>query len=186
MIVVKNLVKKFKSPNKDEEVIALDHLSLTLPDKGFVAIYGASGCGKSTLLNVLGGLDLADEGEMIVNGRNTSKFSKGDWNSYRNQEVGFIFQNYYLLPHLNVKENIAITLQMSKQTKDMDKKIHDALAAVELPKYGKRYPKQLSGGQQQRVAIARALITNPTIILADEPTGALDEKSSKIVMHILK
>lgn len=186
MIVVKDLVKKFKSPNKDEEVIALDHLSLTLPDKGFVAIYGASGCGKSTLLNVLGGLDLADEGEMIVNGRNTSKFSKGDWNSYRNQEVGFIFQNYYLLPHLNVKENIAITLQMSKQTKDMDKKIHDALVAVELPKYGKRYPKQLSGGQQQRVAIARALISNPTIILADEPTGALDEKSSKIVMHILK
>ena len=135
MIVVKNLVKKFKSPNKDEEVIALDHLSLTLPDKGFVAIYGASGCGKSTLLNVLGGLDLADEGEMIVNGRNTSEFSKGDWNSYRNQEVGFIFQIYYLLPHLNVKENIAITLQMSKQTKDMDQKIHDALVAVELPKY---------------------------------------------------
>ncbi len=186
MIVVKDLVKNFKSPNKDEEIVALDHLSLVLPDKGFIAIYGASGCGKSTLLNVLGGLDLADEGEMIVNGRKTSKFSTSDWNSYRNQEVGFIFQNYYLLPHLTVAENIAITLQMSKQTKDMDKKIHDALAAVDLVKFEKRYPKQLSGGQQQRVAIARALITNPTIILADEPTGALDEKSSKIVMHTLK
>ena len=186
MIVVKDLVKKFKSPNKDEEIVALDHLSLVLPDKGFIAIYGASGCGKSTLLNMLGGLDLADEGEMIVNGRKTSKFSTSDWNSYRNQEVGFIFQNYYLLPHLTVAENIAITLQMSKQTKDMDKKIHDALAAVDLVKFEKRYPKQLSGGQQQRVAIARALITNPTIILADEPTGALDEKSSKIVMHTLK
>lgn len=186
MIIVKDLVKKFKSPNKDEEIVALDHLSLVLPDKGFIAIYGASGCGKSTLLNVLGGLDLADEGEMIVNGRKTSKFSLSDWNSYRNQEVGFIFQNYYLLPHLNVYDNIAITLQMSKQTKDMSKKIHDALAAVELNKYEKRYPKQLSGGQQQRVAIARALISNPTIILADEPTGALDEKSSKIVMRTLK
>jgi len=186
MIVVKDLVKKFKSPNKDEEIVALDHLSLVLPDKGFIAIYGASGCGKSTLLNVLGGLDLADEGEMIVNGRKTSKFSTSDWNSYRNQEVGFIFQNYFLLPHLTVAENIAITLQMSKQTKDMNKKIHDALAAVDLVKFEKRYPKQLSGGQQQRVAIARALITNPTIILADEPTGALDEKSSKIVMHTLK
>ena len=186
MIVVKDLVKKFKSPNKDEDVIALDHLSMVLPDKGFIAIYGASGCGKSTLLNVLGGLDIADEGEMIVNGRKTSKFSVTDWNSYRNQEVGFIFQNYYLLPHLTVAENIAITLQMSKQTKDMDQKIHDALAAVDLVKFEKRYPKQLSGGQQQRVAIARALISNPTIILADEPTGALDEKSSKIVMRTLK
>ena len=186
MIIVKDLVKKFKSPNKDEEIVALDHLSLVLPDKGFIAIYGASGCGKSTLLNVLGGLDLADEGEMIVNGRKTSKFSLSDWNSYRNQEVGFIFQNYYLLPHLTVYDNIAITLQMSKQTKDMSKKIHDALAAVELKMYEKRYPKQLSGGQQQRVAIARALISNPTIILADEPTGALDEKSSKIVMRTLK
>ncbi len=186
MIVVKDLVKKFKSPNKDEEIIALDHLSLTFPDKGFIAIYGASGCGKSTLLNVLGGLDQADEGEMIVNNCKTSTFSKSDWNSYRNQEVGFIFQNYYLLPHLTVSENIAITLQMSKQTKDMNERIHRALSAVELTRFEKRYPKQLSGGQQQRVAIARALISNPTIILADEPTGALDEKSSKIVMRILK
>ena len=186
MIVVKDLVKKFKSPNKDEEIVALDHLSLVLPDKGFIAIYGASGCGKSTLLNVLGGLDFANEGEMIVNGRKTSKFSVSDWNSYRNQEVGFIFQNYYLLPHLTVAENIAITLQMSKQTKDMNEKIHEALKAVDLVKFEKRYPKSLSGGQQQRVAIARALITNPTIILADEPTGALDEKSSKIVMSTLK
>ena len=186
MIVVRDLVKKYKARDKDEEVVALDHLSLTLPDRGFVAVYGASGCGKSTLLNVLGGLDLADSGTMIVNGRDTTNFTTSDWNSYRNQEVGFIFQNYYLLPHLNVYDNIAITLQMSKQTKDMKEKIHAALAAVDLKKFEKRYPKQLSGGQQQRVAIARALISNPTIILADEPTGALDEKSSKIVMRTLK
>lgn len=186
MIVIHGLTKKYKSSVKGEDVIALDDIDLFLPDKGFVAIYGASGCGKSTLLNVLGGLDHADFGSMIVNGRDTSGYKEHDWNSYRNQEVGFIFQNYFLLPHLNVYDNIAITLQMSKQTKGMKKKIHDALHQVDLANYGRRYPKQLSGGQQQRVAIARALVTNPAIILADEPTGALDEKSSKSVMQHLK
>ena len=186
MIIVKNLTKRYNTKDKTEEVIALDDISLVLPDKGFVVIYGASGCGKSTLLNVLGGLDQADEGEMIVNGRNTSGFNSHDWNSYRNQEVGFVFQNYFLLPHLNVFDNIAITLQMSKQTDNLSKRIRDALAKVDLAKISKRYPRQLSGGQQQRVAIARALIANPSIILADEPTGALDEKSSKMVMKTLK
>ena len=187
MIIVKNLTKKYNSSkDKTEEVIALNDISLVLPDKGFVAIYGASGCGKSTLLNVLGGLDQADMGEMIVNGRSTNGFNQHDWNSYRNQEVGFVFQNYFLLPHLNVFDNIAVTLQMSKQTDNLEEKIHNALNQVDLAKYGKRYPRQLSGGQQQRVAIARALIANPSIILTDEPTGALDEKSSKMVMKTLK
>ena len=186
MIVVKNLTKKYNTKDKTEEVIALDEISLVLPDKGFVVIYGASGCGKSTLLNVLGGLDQADSGEMVVNGRSTSGFNSHDWNSYRNQEVGFVFQNYFLLPHLNVFDNIAITLQMSKQTDDLSKKIKDALSQVDLVKCSKRYPRQLSGGQQQRVAIARALVANPSIILADEPTGALDEKSSKLVMKTLR
>ena len=186
MIIVKNLTKKYNSKDKAEEVVALDGVNLALPDKGFVAVYGASGCGKSTLLNVLGGLDQADSGEMIVNGRSTSGFVAHDWNSYRNQEVGFVFQNYYLLPHLNVFDNIAVTLQMSKQTEDIHARIHKALQEVDLVKHEKRYPRQLSGGQQQRVAIARALIANPSIILADEPTGALDEKSSKLVMKTLK
>ena len=187
MIIIRNLRKVYKSPSKEEpDVVALDDLDLFLPDKGFIAIYGASGCGKSTLLNVLGGLDVADSGQMIVNGRDTSGFKTHDWNSYRNQEVGFIFQNYFLLPHLNVYDNIAITLQMSKQTEGMKKKIHNALNEVGLSGFSKRYPKQLSGGQQQRVAIARALVTNPSIILADEPTGALDEKSSTSVMKTLK
>ena len=186
MIVINNLTKKYPGVNKGDEVIALNDISLFLPDKGFIAIYGASGCGKSTLLNILGGLDVADFGTMIVNGRDTTGFKAHDWDSYRNQEVGFIFQNYFLLPHLNVYDNIAVTLQMSKQTKDMKKKIHDALNEVGLAGYSKRFPKQLSGGQQQRVAIARALVTNPSIILADEPTGALDEKSSKSVMKTLK
>ena len=186
MIIVKNLTKIYKSKVEGEDVIALNKINLVLPDKGFVAIYGASGCGKSTLLNVLGGLDQADFGEMIVNGRSTKGFNAHDWNSYRNQEVGFVFQNYFLLPHLNVYDNIAVTLQMSKQTENLDEKIFNALSEVELQKYAKRYPRQLSGGQQQRVAIARALIANPSIILTDEPTGALDEKSSKMVMKTLK
>ncbi|MBR4377684.1 MAG: ABC transporter ATP-binding protein/permease [Bacilli bacterium] len=186
MIIVKNLTKKYNSKVKDEEVIALNKINLVLPDKGFIAVYGASGCGKSTLLNVLGGLDQADFGEMIVNGRSTKGFTAHDWNSYRNQEVGFVFQNYFLLPHLNVFDNIAVTLQMSKQTENLKEKIHNALTEVDLAKFAKRYPRQLSGGQQQRVAIARALIANPSIILADEPTGALDEKSSKMVMKTLK
>ena len=186
MIIVKNLTKKYGTKDRTEEVIALNNVNLVFPDTGFIAVYGASGCGKSTLLNVLGGLDQADTGEMIVNGRSTSGFSAHDWNSYRNQEVGFVFQNYYLLPHLNVFDNIAVTLQMSKQTDHLEEKIHNALNQVDLAKYGKRYPRQLSGGQQQRVAIARALIANPSIILTDEPTGALDEKSSKMVMKTLK
>ena len=186
MIIVKNLTKKYGTKDKTEEVIALNNVNLVLPDTGFIAVYGASGCGKSTLLNVLGGLDQADTGEMIVNGRSTSGFNAHEWNSYRNQEVGFVFQNYFLLPHLNVFDNIAVTLQMSKQTDHLEEKIHNALNQVDLAKYGKRYPRQLSGGQQQRVAIARALIANPSIILTDEPTGALDEKSSKMVMKTLK
>ena len=186
MIIVKNLTKIYPSKVKGEEVIALNKVDLVLPDKGFVVIYGASGCGKSTLLNVLGGLDTATFGEMIVNHRNTASFSEHDWNAYRNQEVGFVFQNYYLLPHLTVYDNIAVTLQMSKQTKDLEKRIFDALSEVGLEKTAKRYPRQLSGGQQQRIAIARALVANPSIILADEPTGALDFKSSEIVMKSLK
>ena len=149
MIIVKDLTKKYNSKDKDEEVVALDAVDLALPDKGFVSIYGASGCGKSTLLNVLGGLDQADSGEMIVNGRSTKGFGAHDWNSYRNQEVGFVFQNYFLLPHLNVFDNIAVTLQMSKQTDHLDEKIRQALQEVDLAKYEKRYPRQLSGGQQQ-------------------------------------
>ena len=188
MIIVKNITKIYnsKSKNKDEEVIALNKINLVLPDKGFIAIYGASGCGKSTLLNVLGGLDTATFGEMTVNHRATSSFSEHEWNAYRNQEVGFVFQNYYLLPHLNVFDNIAITLQMSKQTDSLKEQIYNALSQVGLEKTAKRYPRQLSGGQQQRIAIARALVANPSIILADEPTGALDLKSSEIVMKNLK
>lgn len=186
MIIARNLVKKFKSPDKNEEIVALDHLSLTLPDKGLIAIVGASGCGKSTLLHVLGGLEKADSGSFVVDGRDSKSFSGTEWDSYRNQMVGFIFQNYYLLPHLTVFENVAITLELSRNTKGMKEKVMAALERVGLTRYAKRLPRQLSGGQQQRVAVARALVSNPSIILADEPTGALDAKSSIAVMDNLK
>lgn len=183
MIKVNHISKVYVTNGNEHK--ALDDFSLVLPDKGFVAIYGASGCGKTTLLNILGGLDVPTEGDVIVNGRSTSKFDTKDWDSYRNQEVGFIFQNYYLLPHLTVYENVAITLQMAGIS-DLDEKICSALKEVDIYSHRNRYPRTMSGGQQQRVAIARALVSNPTIILADEPTGALDQKNSIVVMENLK
>ena len=184
MIKLEHITKIYSSNNIEQ--IALDDVSLVLPDKGFVAIYGASGCGKTTLLNILGGLDHQNSGKVIVNGRDTSKFSINEWDSYRNQEVGFIFQQYFLLPHLNVYDNIAITLQMAGKTKDIEDDIINALSEVGILSLRKRYPKTLSGGQQQRVAIARALISNPSVVLADEPTGALDQKNAILVMESLK
>ena len=184
MIKLKKITKVYK--HDTIECKALDGLSLDLPNKGLVAVFGASGCGKSTLLNIIGGLDSFDSGEFIFEGKNVKDFSKGEWDSYRNQHVGFVFQNYYLMPHLNVKDNIAVALQMSHQDEKLNERIDSVLEEVELKDFKKRLPKTLSGGQQQRVAIARAIVTNPTIILADEPTGALDAKNSVSVMKLLK
>lgn len=184
MISLKNVKKYYK--NNDYESKALDGLTLNLPEKGLVAIFGSSGCGKSTLLNVIGGLDSFDSGEFLFQGKNVKEFSSRDWDSYRNQQVGFVFQNYYLMPHLSVKENISLALKMSHSDENIDEKIDALLNKVGLTKYKKRLPKTLSGGQQQRVAIARAIATNPTMILADEPTGALDAKNSESVMKMLK
>lgn len=184
MISIKDISKTYKT--NGIECKALDGLSLDLPDKGLVAVFGSSGCGKSTLLNIIGGLDNYDSGDIIFEGRNLKTFSFRDWDSYRNQHVGFVFQNYYLMPHLNVKENISLAMKMSHQTQNLDEKISKVLEEVGLSGFEKRLPKTLSGGQQQRIAIARAIITNPTIILADEPTGALDAKSSEAVMKLLK
>lgn len=184
MISLKNIKKYYK--NNEYESKALDGLSLNLPNKGLVAIFGSSGCGKSTLLNIIGGLDDFDSGEFIFEGKNVKEFSSRDWDSYRNQKVGFVFQNYYLMPHLNVMENISLALKMSRCDENIDARIDELLEKVDLVKYKKRLPKTLSGGQQQRVAIARAIAGNPTIILADEPTGALDAKNSESVMKLLK
>ena len=184
MLKLKNITKVYIQ--NDIKCKALDGLSLELPEKGLVAVFGASGCGKSTLLNIIGGLDSYDSGEFIFEGRDVKTFSKREWDAYRNQHVGFVFQNYYLMPHLNVKDNIAISLKMSHQTDNLDEKVNSVLKQVDLVNFNKRLPKTLSGGQQQRVAIARAIVTNPTIVLADEPTGALDAKNSASVMKLLK
>lgn len=187
MIVLKNLSRIYKRKQNAEDVVALNNVFLSLPEKGFVTIVGASGSGKTTLLNIIGGLDKPDSGEMIVDGLSTSTFKTRDWDAYRNEKIGFVFQNCYLLPHLNVRDNIAVKLQISsKKIDDIDKLIDKALLDVDLidKKYDK--PNTLSGGQKQRVAIARAIVGKPTVILADEPTGALDSKNGKQIMELLK
>lgn len=184
MIKLTNIVKKYK--NGDAENIALNNFSLELPDKGLVAIVGSSGCGKSTLLNVIGGLDSFDSGEMSILGTNVKSFNSQDWCAYRNQYIGFVFQNYYLIPHLNVKENILLSANLTNSNRNYDEDIKRVLKQVGLEGYEKRMPKTLSGGQAQRVAIARAIINKPAIILADEPTGALDKKNSVTVLKALK
>lgn len=187
MLVLKNVSKIYTRKQSQEDVVALNNVSLDLPDKGFVAILGASGSGKTTLLNIIGGLDKATSGNMIVDGLSTSEFTVKDWDSYRNQKIGFVLQNCYLLPHLNVRDNVAVKLQIShSKAKDIDALVDEALRRVDLLDKKLDKPKALSGGQKQRVAIARALVGNPTVILADEPTGALDSKTGTSIMELLK
>ncbi len=184
MLEVKNLVKTYKTKGG---VItkALDDVSIVFPEKGMVFLLGKSGSGKSTLLNVVGGLDKPDSGEIIIKGRNSKSFSGADFDSYRNTFIGFIFQEYNILNEFNVEENISLALQL--QGKPNDKATVTALLEqVDLTGFGKRHPNTLSGGQKQRVAIARALIKNPEIIMADEPTGALDSNTGKQVFDTLK
>lgn len=185
MLEVKNLIKTYKAPKGGQDVHALDDVSITFPEKGMVFLLGKSGSGKSTLLNVIGGLDRPDGGEIIIKGRNSKDFSSADFDSYRNTFIGFIFQEYNILNEFNIEQNISLALQL--QGKPNDKKaVSDILKQVDLENYGKRKPNTLSGGQKQRVAIARALIKNPEIIMADEPTGALDSNTGKQVFDTLK
>ena len=186
MLCLKNITKVYSRKQVDD-VIALDNVSLNFPEKGFVAILGASGSGKTTLLNIIGGLDTPTSGNLIVDGLSTENFKPKDWDSYRNNKIGFVLQNCYLLPHLNVKDNIAIKLQINRRkSSEIDGLVDEALKKVDLldKKFDK--PKALSGGQKQRVAIARAIIGSPTVILADEPTGALDSKTGTQIMELLK
>ena len=184
MIEIKNIVKTYR-PKKGGEVKALDDVSLKFPEKGLVFILGKSGSGKSTLLNVMGGLDTADSGEIIIKGKSSKEFSTGDFDSYRNTYLGFIFQEYNILEDFNVGANIALALKL-QGAKATDEKINEILDEVGLSGYGKRKPNELSGGQKQRVAIARALVKNPEIIMADEPTGALDSGTGIQVFDTLK
>lgn len=183
MLEIKNLTKIYQTKNVITK--ALDNVSLKFPDKGMVFLLGKSGSGKSTLFNVCGGLDTPTQGEIIVKGRSSNTFSNSDFDSYRNTYIGFIFQEYNILNEFSVEDNIALALELQGQPKDV-KKINELLRQVDLTEFAKRKPNTLSGGQKQRIAIARALIKNPEIIMADEPTGALDSATGRQVLDTLK
>ena len=166
---------------------AIKDLSVSFPRKGFVAILGHSGSGKTTLLNIIGGLDHYTDGDLLIEGKSTKDFKDSDWDSYRNRRVGFVFQSYNLIPHLTILQNVELSLQLGGvSAKNRTKKATEVLEKVGLGEYLKKKPNQLSGGQMQRVAIARALVNDPDIILADEPTGALDSTTSVQVMDLVK
>lgn len=185
MLRLKNIVKKYKVA--DSEVLALKGINLSFRQSEFVSILGPSGCGKTTTLNIIGGLDKYTEGDLFIGGRSTKNFSDHDWDVYRNHRIGFIFQSYNLIPHQTILENVELALTIS----GIDKKEREVRARKALDKVGlkgqyKKKPNQLSGGQCQRVAIARALVNEPEILLADEPTGALDTHTSVQIMDLIK
>lgn len=184
MLEVKNLTKTYV-PKKGVPVVALNRVNLKIEDKGLVFILGKSGSGKSTLLNLLGGLDKYDEGDIIIKGKSTKDFTQGNFDSYRNTYVGFIFQEYNILEEFTVGANIALAIELQGR-KASNEEVSKILDTLDLAGYGNRRPNELSGGQRQRVAIARALVKNPDIILADEPTGALDSKTGLQIFDILK
>lgn len=184
MLEVRNLVKIYK-PKKGVPVKALDNISLKFPDTGMVFLLGKSGSGKSTLLNVLGGLDRANSGDILIKGQSTKTFRQRHFDSYRNTYVGFVFQEYNILDDFTVGANIALALQL-QGIKPTSEQINDILGQVDLDGYGSRKPNELSGGQKQRVAIARALVKDPRIVMADEPTGALDSETGQQVLATLK
>ena len=164
---------------------ALDQVTLSFRDSEFVAILGQSGSGKTTLLNIIGGLDRYDDGDLIINGISTKQYSDRDWDSYRNHTVGFVFQSYNLIPHQTVLKNVELALTISGiSAGDRTARATEALEKVGLSEHIHKKPSQLSGGQMQRVAIARALVNDPDILLADEPTGALDSASGEQVMQL--
>ena len=185
MLQLKDIVKQYGE--KDNLVNALKGVSITFRENEFVAILGHSGCGKTTMLNIIGGLDHATSGDLIINGVSTKKFKDRDWDAYRNHSIGFIFQSYNLIPHQTVLANVELALTISGVSKsERKKRAAEALKKVGLGDQLHKRPNQMSGGQMQRVAIARALINNPDILLADEPTGALDSETSIQVMELLK
>lgn len=185
MLELKNIRKVY--PAGDGKVEALKGISLQFRNSEFVSILGPSGCGKTTMLNIIGGLDQYTEGDLIINGRSTKNYKDRDWDTYRNHSVGFVFQSYNLIPHQTVLQNVELALTLSGVSKtERRRRATEALEAVGLGNQLKKKPSQMSGGQMQRVAIARALVNNPDIILADEPTGALDTETSVQVMEILK
>lgn len=185
MLALTNIKKNYKVG--DIQIPALKGVSLQFQKNEFVSILGPSGCGKTTLLNIIGGLDKYSEGDLLVDGKSTRSFSDDNWDAYRNATIGFVFQSYNLISHLNVLDNVAIALSLSGVSLgERTQRAKDALTKVGLDDQFYKRPNQLSGGQMQRVAIARALVNNPKILLADEPTGALDSKTSVQIMELIK
>ncbi|MBO4323981.1 MAG: ABC transporter ATP-binding protein/permease [Lachnospiraceae bacterium] len=185
MLVLQNITKDY--PVGDETVHALKGVSLSFRESEFVAVLGPSGCGKTTLLNIIGGLDRYNDGDLIINGRSTKEYSAKDWDAYRNHSIGFVFQSYNLIPHQTVLKNVELALTLSGVSKsERRKRAVEVLEKVGLGDQLNKKPNQMSGGQMQRVAIARAMVNNPDILLADEPTGALDTETSIQIMELLK
>ena len=185
MLELKNIVKEY--PAGGQPVEALKGVSLQFRESEFVSILGPSGCGKTTLLNIIGGLDQYTSGDLVINGRSTKDYKDRDWDAYRNHSVGFVFQSYNLIPHQTVLQNVELALTLSGVSKaERRRRAKEALERVGLGSQLKKRPSEMSGGQMQRVAIARAIVNDPDIVLADEPTGALDTETSVQVMEILK
>ncbi len=185
MLVLNKIVKDYVA--RDTTVRALKGVNINFRENEFVAILGPSGCGKTTMLNIIGGLDRYTSGDLVINGKSTKDFTDGDWDTYRNHSIGFVFQSYNLIPHQTVLANVELALTLSGVSKkERKERAIKALEQVGLGEQIYKKPSQMSGGQMQRVAIARALINNPDILLADEPTGALDTETSVQIMEILK
>ena len=184
MLQLKDITKSYHTAGFTQ--VALDNVSIAFPDNEFVAILGPSGSGKTTLLNVIGGLDHYDSGSMVIDGIDTSHYTDRDWDAYRNNRIGFVFQSYNLIPHQTVLANVELALTLTGVDRaERRQRAIAALEEVDLGDHIRKLPNQLSGGQMQRVAIARALINDPEILLADEPTGALDSSTSLTIMALL-
>ena len=183
MLKLKQINKEYKTGELVQH--ALNNVSLNLRDNEFVAILGPSGSGKTTLLNIIGGLDRYDSGDLVINGISTKKYTDRDWDSYRNHTIGFVFQSYNLIPHQTVLGNVELALTISGVSKaERRRRAAAALEQVGLGNQLHKHPGEMSGGQMQRVAIARALVNNPDILLADEPTGALDSGSTDELLRL--
>lgn len=185
MLKLENIIKNYDL-DQNTKVEALKGINLVFNDKDFVSILGPSGCGKTTLLNIIGGLDHYTDGDLIIDDISTKNYKDIDWDIYRNNRIGFVFQSYNLIQHLTLLENVEMPLILNGiDKKTRVEKATKALERVGLLKEKNKKPNQLSGGQMQRVAIARALVNDPEIILADEPTGALDSKSARLLLESL-
>ena len=185
MLELRGIKKEYKTG--DFIQTALDGVDLVFRDNEFVAILGPSGSGKTTMLNIIGGLDRYDSGDLIINNISTKNYKDRDWDTYRNHTIGFVFQSYNLIGHQSVLANVELALTISGVKRaERKRRALEVLDQVGLKEHAKKKPNQLSGGQMQRVAIARALVNNPDVLLADEPTGALDTGTSVQVMDLLK